>query len=276
MATDSSTPRQPPAGQPAPRGESRGKLVEYEEFIETQLRKTRGQVRSVDLAGDLMLLAAGTLGYFFLAAILDHWVVPGGMGFVGRLVCLAVFLAAAGYYLIAHVLPLLVRRINPIYAAHTIERSRPSLKNGLLNFLLFRANPGGVSPRIYEAVEEQAATNLAQVRIESTVDRSKLVHVGYLLVGIVFVCALYTVLSPKNLFKTVGRVVMPWADIGAPTRSVIDEIEPGDAQTFRGQQVAVLARIQGLPAGGKVTLFYSTADGQTVDHAVEMNLPPDG
>ena len=57
MATDSTTPRQPPAGPGAQRGESRGKLVEYEQFIETQLRKTRGQVRSVDLAVDLMLAA---------------------------------------------------------------------------------------------------------------------------------------------------------------------------------------------------------------------------
>ena len=75
--------------------------------------------------------------------------------------------------------------------------------------------------------------------------------------------------------RTVGRVVMPWAEIGAPTRTEIVEIEPGNAQVFRGQQVTIKARVQGLAGDGKVTLVYTTADGQVVDRAVEMNLPTD-
>lgn len=256
--------------------EIQGQVVDYEQFIDNQLRKTRSHVRGVDVAGSLMTLAAGTLAYFFLAGIVDHWIISGGLGFAGRLIFLAIYAAAALYYVLAQVLPLLLRRINPLYAAYTIERSRPSLKNGLVNFLWFRANPRGLPSVVYQAIEEQAATNLAKVHVEAAVDRSKLIHIGYALVGILLVCALYTLLSPKDLLKTVGRVVMPWAEINAPTRTTIVEIEPGDAQAFRGQQVTVAARIQSLPSDGKVMLYYTTADGQTVDRAVEMNLPPDG
>ena len=170
-----------------PRGIRAAKLIEYEEFIETQLRKTRSQVRSVDIAGHLMTLAAGSLVYFLLAALVDHWLVAGGLGFWSRLTLCGIYLVAVGGYLAVEVLPLLVRRINPIYAAHTIERSRPSLKNALVNFLLFRDDRAGINPVVYDAIETQAATNLAQVRIESAVDRTKLVRLGYALVAIFFV-----------------------------------------------------------------------------------------
>lgn len=264
-------PAPPPVAVPA-----NGKLVEYEAFIESQLRKTRSHVWSVELAGALMLLAAGTLGYFFVAGLVDHWVVPGGLGFWGRLTALFVFLALVAFFLARQVLPLLLLRINPLYAAYTIERSRPALKNGLLNFLFFRANPAGMSEAVYQAIEEQAATNLAKVHVEAAVDRSKLIQIGYVLVGIILACAAYTLFSPKDLFKSASRVVMPWADLQAPTRTLIAELEPGDSQAFRGQQVTVKARIEGLPTDGKVKLVYSTVDGQTVDRAIEMTLPVDG
>lgn len=252
-----------------------GKLVGYDDFIENQLRKTRSHVRGVDFAVSLMALVAGTMAYFLLAALVDHWLITGGLGFWGRFSLGAVYLAAATYWVATRIVPLLVKRINPLYAAQTIERSRPALKNTLLNFLLFRANPAGVNEKVFHAIEEQAATNLIGVQVESAVDRTPLIRLGYVLVGILIVCAAYTLLSPKDLFRTVRRVAMPWADISAPTRTTIDEITPGDASAFRGQQVEVKARVGGLPASGKVMLYYTTADRQIVDRAVAMNLPAD-
>ncbi len=260
---------------PEPPDFAGAKFVEYEEFIESQLRKTRSHVRGVDIATGILVLVAGTLAWFFVAAMIDHWVITGGLGFWGRVILLAVFLIAAGWWTATQILPLLIKRINPLYAAQTIERSRPSLKNSLVNFLLFRSDPAGVHRRVFEAIEEQAATSLVGVPIESAVDRTRLVRLGYLLVGIVAVCAVYALVSPKNLFQTFGRVAMPWADINPPTRTTIDEIEPGHAQAFRGQQVTVKARVQGLPGEGKVVLYYTTADRQIVDRPVEMSLPPE-
>jgi hypothetical protein len=260
----------------SPAGVSQGTLVEYEEFIEAQLRKTRGHVRSVDLAGTLMTLAAGTLAFFFLAGLIDHWVVPGGLGFWGRLALLCAYLAGASVYLARQVLPLLVRRINPLYAAQTIERSRPSLKNAIVNFLLFRADHSALPRMVYEAIEEQAAVNLAKVHVETAVDRSKLIRIGYVLVAVLVACAVYTLFSPKDLFRTAGRVVMPWASIDPPTRTAILEVEPGDTPAFRGQQLTIKARIEGLADRGAVRLVYSTDDGQVVDRPLEMSLPLGG
>lgn len=252
-----------------------GRLVEYEAFIESQLRKTRSHVRGVDLAAHVLTFLAGMLGYLLLAGVVDHWVVPGGLGFWGRLLFLAGGLTLAGY-LAARTLPLLVKRINPLYAAQTIERSRPALKNGLLNFLFFRENPAGLNPVVYQAIEEQAATNLAHAHEDVAVDRTQLIRVGYVLVGILLLCAVYTLFSPKDLFRTAGRVIMPWAELEPPTRTLISGIEPGNVQAFRGDRLTIKAHIENLEEGERVTLYYSTADAQTVNRAVEMRLPPDG
>jgi len=259
--------------EPAP--PSGGTLVEYEAYIDAQLRKTRGNVRSVDIVTNVLALLSGVLLYFFFAALIDHWVISGGLGFWGRLILLVGCVGTSLYFFVWRILPLVVRRINPVYAAETIERSQPEMKNTLVNLLMFRASSHRLPQRVYEAIEEQAATRLAQVPVDGAVDRGKLIRIGYVLAGVVLLCALYTLLSPKNPFQTARRVVMPWAELEAPTRTTIHEIEPGTAQVFRGQQAVVRARIDGLPVHSPVALVYSTADGQVVDRRVEMKLPPD-
>jgi len=250
--------------------------VQYERYIDAQLRKTRLQVKGVELTTALITLAVGSLAYLFLVALIDHWVVKGGLGFAGRLVFLLAFLAGAGAYFGLVLWPLLVRRINPVYAAQAIERSRPSLKNSLINFLLLRTRPGGMSPMVYEAIERQAADGLSQVSVESAVDRSRMLKVGWALLAIVSLCAIYTVVSPKNPLRSFGRVVAPWADIAAPTRVRIADVTPGNERAFHDQFVTVSAEVSGVADGEPVTLFYSTADGQLVDQAVSMTLPPGG
>ena len=250
--------------------------MEYEQFIDRQLRKTRSQVRMVDVISGLLILATSTLGYFFALALVDHWVIAGGLPGWARIIALGSYAVVAGWYFVTRLLPLFIKRINPLYAAETIERTQPSLKNGLLNFLMFRARPQGLQQSVYQAIEAQAASNLAHVHIESVVDRSKLLKIGYVLAAVFAICAIYKVVSPKDPLTSVGRVVMPWADILPPTRVVIEKIEPGDAKAFRGQEVTVSAEVRGLERDGKVTLFYTTVDGQTVDRAVEMHVPKDG
>ena len=90
MATASGTPeaREPLTAQ------SGVHLVTYDKYIEGQLRKTRRQVRAVDLASAILILIAGTLGYLFTAALVDHWLVSGGMGYAGRTMAWVVFLSA--------------------------------------------------------------------------------------------------------------------------------------------------------------------------------------
>ncbi len=247
-----------------------------DQYIENQIRKTRGELRGVELAGRLMVLLVGTLAYFLLVAVFDHWIVPGGLGIWSRLFFLAVLLIGGAAYLFQQIVPLFLYRINPVFAAHTIERSKPSLKNSLVNFLMLRSQRGGVPDVVYQAIEEQAAANLTQTPIDHAVDRSKVIHIGYVLLGMVVAFAAYVLVSPKNPLDTVGRVVLPWSDILPPTRVAIREIDPGSTTVYRGEHVTIAAEILRLGDGEPVKLYYSTADRQIVDQPVIMFVPKNG
>jgi hypothetical protein len=269
MASSSTVDKPRP---PKPPG---GEWIEYDQFIDRQIRKTRGQVKGVEIASALMTLATGALAFFLVAAVLDHWVLAHGLGFWGRLLCLALFLGGAGYYAAEKLLPWLIYRINPIYAAQAIEKSRPTLKNSLINFLFLRGQSAHVPKAIYEAVEQQAANGLSRVTVESAVDRSRLIHIGYALLTVVGLFAAYFLFSPKSPWDTIGRVIMPWANIQVPTRVEIIDAQPGTRTVFRGATVDVSAEIKGLKEDEPVRVVYSTADHEAVDQPVTMYLPPD-
>ncbi|HJT30578.1 MAG TPA: hypothetical protein VJ783_00825 [Pirellulales bacterium] len=259
--------------RPTPPNGVDGKLVEFDQYIESQIHRTRRQVKGVDLSTSLMLLAVGTLVYLMLVALADHWLVSGGLGFAGRLTAFLVLAAGVTFYVAWRVAPLLVRRINPVYAAHTIERSRPGIKNSLINFLLLRSSPTGLAPRVYEAMEAQAVNALTAVHSDVPVDRKPVIRLLLALMGVVFCLALYAIISPKSPFASFRRVVAPWSDVASPTRVKISDVQPGDATGFHDQHVAVSAEVSGVRSGESVTLYYSTLDGQVIRRPAPMSLP---
>ncbi len=90
------------------------------------------------------------------------------------------------------------------------------------------------------------------------------------MLGLTFCFALYFVISPKNPFRTVARVVVPWADLTAPSRVQIVEVTPGSVQLYRGKTVNIAARIEGLAEEETATLFYTTADGQLREQPIAL------
>ena len=80
-------------------------LTECEVVIQERLRKTQRHVKGVDIAEGLVTLAVGILGYLLVAAVIDHWLVEGGLGFGGRLWLWAALVGVAGAYFARRVLP---------------------------------------------------------------------------------------------------------------------------------------------------------------------------
>ncbi len=247
--------------------------IEPQTLIEARLRETGRSVKTVDLIGALIVLVAGVLGFLLLAVIVDQWLVPGGLGSWARAMVLAVLVIGAIGYVFKVVWPLLVGRINPAYAAYTIEQSVPTLKNSLLNFVLFGRQRQAVPTVVYEQMGRQAAAGVAAVGTEVPVDRSKVIRTGYLLLAVTVACCLYQVFSPKSPWQSVGRLLAPWADILPASRVAIRDIQPGAAQVVRGQAVEVSAIIEGLADDENATLVYSSTDGQLVDRRVPLVRP---
>jgi hypothetical protein len=247
-------------------------LVDSEHYIDAQIKRTRRALKLVDLAAGVITLAIGLLGFVLLAAVLDHWVVPGGLSELGRMAVFGLMLVALALYGWRQFIPLL-RPINPVYAAQTIERHAPSLKNSLLNLLWFRTHRQPMSARVYHALEQQAAQRLSSAPIDTSIDRGALLRLGYALLAIVAVCAIYAVLSPKNMAVSAARVLAPWSDLAAPSRVQIVDIKPGETSVARGEQLEISAEIHGLRDDERVRIRYSTLDEQTVDQSAPMKLP---
>jgi hypothetical protein len=245
-----------------------------EQFIDRQLRKTRMQIKLVDLAVSTAQCAAGLLGAMLVLILVDHWVF--GLGFWTRLLALVALIAAAVWFLGGSVLPLLVRPISALYAARTIEASAPTLKNSLINFLFFRGERAALSRGVYDALQDRAALDLRSVPLDSAVDRTRLIRVGYVLAAVLTMCAAYTILSPKDPFQTIHRVSAPWADISRPARVAIEDVQPGDADVYQGQHIPISALVRGIGADEQVTLIYTTADSQAVEQPLAMKWDSSG
>jgi len=265
-----------PAKSPPPSDLNQVDASGSEAFIEDRLQKTRCQLRGVDLTVGLLILVAGVVAYLLIAVVVDQWLLPNGLGFYGRLLLLLVLVMCGFAYFFRVVLPLCIRRISSVYAAHTIEQSQPSFKNGLINFLLMRGIRQEVSPVVFHAMEQQAAKDLSNTKIETVVDRARVIRLGYVLIGLAVVFSLYLIISPKNPFSSAARILVPWADIAAPTRVAIRDVDPGNAIVFHGQKIAVSANVSGLADSDQVLLWYTTDDRQTVNERMPMTVPDGG
>jgi|GEM_PF-2936000 len=275
------------APTPSPQGrEGDGEFLNFNDFIQRQLGKTQGQVKSIELFSELLVLLVGSGLYLLTVVLFDHWIVTGGLGTATRLFACGVLVAGVGIFAWLNILPLLLRDINPIYAADAIERSQPSLKNSLINFLMLRGNNAPLPKMLYDAIEERAATDLSNVPVEGVVDRSRMLKIFYVLMALVAFGCVYKLASPKDPIRSMGRVIFPWTDLAAPTRVTIEDVKPGNAQAFLGSSVTVKALVLGLKGEETATLYYSTEDGSVVNQPVplapresmqhEARLPPDG
>ena len=261
-AADAPTPSPPP------------QAAQHDRYIAVQLKKTRAYVKAADFFSALMTLLAGIFLFLLAVVVIDAWLIE--LNLWARMAALGLLVAGSIAYFATTMLPLLVRRINPAYAALAIEKSEPSLKNSLINFLSFRARRDAVHDVVYQALQQQAASDLSHAPLDAAIDRNRLLKMGYLLAGVVVVCGLYTILSPKKPFSTLGRIVAPFAEIDRPSIVKIKDVDPGDADVFDGQQMRVTAEVAGLADDDPVTLIFSTADGRRVDVEVPMTIADDG
>ncbi|MAT68499.1 MAG: hypothetical protein CMJ58_03150 [Planctomycetaceae bacterium] len=247
MSTVAPKPPPPPA---PPRA-----TAAHRQFIDEQIAHTRRSLQWTDFATGAIGLVTGLLAFLLAAALLDHWVFRGGLSIPVRGGLFALLVAGAAVYGWRTLAPL-VRPINPAYAAQTIERHAPSLKNSLLNLLMFRSGRQRMPTKVYDAIEQQAAERLALSDVDDAVDKSTALRRGYVLLGVAVLCAAYALLSPKNLATSASRVLLPWADIAAPSRVQVTDVTPGDGETARGDVAKISALVAGLHDDESVTLRY--------------------
>jgi hypothetical protein len=238
--------------------------------VEDQLEKTSGEMQLLDVSIAVLTMAVTLLIYLLAMSLVDHWLVPGGLGVGMRTLALLALVVGLVFYARNKLLPYLRYKINPAFAAYTIEQAEPSLKNSVLNFLLLRRQSRHVPEVVIRGVEQQAATGLSRISVDSAVDHGRLVRLGVVVVGIILAGALYKVFSPKDLLPTVGRLMIPWADIDPVTRVHIVNLQPGNTEVPLRAHVEITADVKGLHSGEPVFLVYSSRGGGSVGQRVPM------
>ena len=244
-------------------------------YIEGQLEKTSGEVRLIEISISILTICVTVLLYLLVLGVVEHWFVTGGISALTRTLLLIGLVVGLSFYVRDRLFPYFRYRISLAYAAHTIEQSEPRLKNSLLNFLFLRRQKQGVQEVVLRGLEQQAATGLSRVSVDLSLERRRLVHLGIVVIAIIFLGGLYTVFSPKSLVPEIGRMLVPWAEIDAATRVKIENIQPGTKKVPLRSRVDISAEVKGLREGEPVAIVFSSAGGGAVDQRIPMRAGPD-
>ncbi|MBX6313072.1 MAG: hypothetical protein IRY99_09195, partial [Isosphaeraceae bacterium] len=237
-----------------------GKLLNYEEYIDHQLRLTRSRIKMTDVITAGVTLVAAALGVLFFEVVLDHLF---GLPLVVRQLILLAGLGAGGWYAVSRLVLPLARSVNALYAAKTIEETDPSFKNSLINYLELRRHRGEVSKSFLAAIEARAVGDLTKVEIDTVVNQRHLIQAVYALAALVVLFCLYAVSTPKSILDSARRALL--ADVVRPTNTRLVNIKPGDdrekSKVVSGEAVEFSAEVQGARPS-RVVLHYSIDGGK--------------
>ena len=239
--------------------QTHGKMLDYEQFIDHQLSRTRAKIKATDILVAVLSLLTAVLSVLFLEVILDHAV---GLPVWARRVILLIGIAAAATFAGFRIARPLIRRVNGFYAAHTIEQIDPHFKNSLINYLDLRKHKDVLPKRVLRAIETKAVNDLARIEVDAVVNQRRVLHTWYALMGVIMAIFLYYALAPKSMADSVKRAFL--ADVVRPTNTRFDRIKPGDdpdlSEVVAGSNVAFSTETFGVrPA--QVLLNYSVDGG---------------
>ncbi len=237
-----------------------GKLLDYEQFIDHQLNRTRARIKFIDVATACLILLAGFLGVLFLEVVLDHVV---GLPLLFRRIVLAAGVTAASAFAAFKIVMPLARRVNGLYAAKTIEDADPVFKNSLINYLELRRNRTLIPKAVMATLESRAVTDLTHVEVDNVVNQQRLLKAVYAISGLLVVFSLYAIFSPKSIYDSTRRAFL--ADVSRPTNTQFVNIKPGDdrnlSEIVAGDHVTFSAHVEGVRPQ-KVLLHYSVDGGK--------------
>jgi len=245
---------------------SSSKYVEYDEFVDYQLEKTRSEIKWNDVLTTMAGIAALTLAYLFVFTLLDHWVIEGGFSRSTRGVLLSSLLTLSVGWVIWKIIIPWWRKVHALFAARMIEEHVPGLRSNLLNLIDLESTGRQLNPSILQAMEKRSAVELSKVDMENVIDRRQLLRICYVLLSVVVLFCLYALLSPKPISFLRPLTI---ANIPVATQTRIVEVKPGDVAVLgrRSLPVTVLLRDK---KPDRVLFHYTTEDESFVDEQLEM------
>jgi len=91
-----------------------------ERLVDERIKRTRRALKRVDLAAGMITLVIGVIVFLSTAAVMEHWVIPGGWSQAARTILFVILLLGVSWYFLRVLWPLLRQPINAAYAAQAI------------------------------------------------------------------------------------------------------------------------------------------------------------
>ncbi len=237
-----------------------GKLLDYEQFIDHQLARTQSRIKLTDVITASLTLLVAFLAILFLEVVLDHAI---GLPILLRQIVLAVGLGAASVFTALRLALPILRRVNSLYAAKTIENSDSTFRNSLINYLELRRHRSQLPKAVMATLEARAVSDLTQVEVDAVVNQQRLMRMAYALSGVIVIFCLYAAFAPKSILDSARRAFL--ADISRPTNTKLVNLkindEPNKKEVVAGTSVNFSIDVQGVRPP-RVLLHYSVDDGK--------------
>ncbi len=245
------------------------RYVEFDEYIDYQLQKTRATIRNNDILTAVAGIVTLNLGYVLIFLFLDQWIVEGGLSVTARSTMLGfLILLTTGWAAWKIVIPSW-RQVSSLFAAAEIERHEPAFKSTLLNLIDLNRHSRKAPRAIRTTMEKRAARKLSKMEVDYVVDRLWLMRLAYILMFLVAALCLYALSTPKRISSSLWRAVAPFSELSVATQTEILRVTPGDAEILSRTQLEVMTELRGeIPES--IRLIYSTDDGSFEDEELLM------
>jgi hypothetical protein len=192
----------------------------------------------------LRLVITG-LGVVLVWVIVDQWIYSPGPTL--RIAAFAVLLLSLGWYLWWRVVPLLGSSIRPEYAAMSLERDLPELRQSLTSYVTLRGDRdiAGLRSRVVRSIGAATAGRLRSHH-ELPIEATGTFHWWIATAVTLALLVAYGAASPKNALQSAARLAVPFASIEPARRVSIRDVQPADTDAIAGRPLHVSAEINGM------------------------------
>jgi hypothetical protein len=240
----------------------------YPQLVDA-LDDVRRQWRQRKLLEGVLLTAACALAVLVALVAADNLL---ALGTFGRLLTAAFLWTAVAVAVMTWVVRRVLEQQRDDFFAVLVERRHPELRNRLINGLqLGRGNDFG-SPRLIDAIVQDAAAATADIDMGDCVDDRPMKQAGMFLAAACVVIAGYALLTPR-FFNGLSRVLFPVATIEPYTATKIDEssIRPHEPNNRfpEGSTIPIEFKVSGvIPRTAQI--YRKTGEGRWVPASVPV------
>lgn len=233
--------------------------TDADQLIERRIDQACTALWWSELTRALLKLVIVSLSITLLWVVVDQWIYSSSN--LGRWVVFLALLSGGLLYLAVRVVPLLFHSIRPEYAARSLERDFPDLRQALTSYVALREDRGGARLR-NRVVRSMGASTAGHLRTHDVLP-SEAAGTFRWWIGTAAMLALvlaYAVASPKKSWQSAARLLAPFASIQPAMRVAIRDVQPGDTEAIAGRSVPVSAKIDGLRDDEQAVLIWKRSD----------------